>query len=81
MTDVYNDFRKTFKNYADYYRFLELNDERVYNYIIDATKKKVSNPSINDLVNMTIKVYYKQARVRFLQDKKYLLGLFKQVSF
>lgn len=78
MSDIYNEFRNTFNYYADYYRFLELNDERVYNYIIEATKKKVSNPSINDLVNMTIKVYYKQAKVRFLQDNKYLLGLFKE---
>ena len=78
MTDVYNNFKPTFKYYADYYQFLELNDERVYNYIIESVKKKLSNPNINDLVNMTIKVYYKQVKVRFLQDKKYLLLLFEQ---
>ena len=78
MTDVYNEFKKTFKYYADYYRFLELNDEKVYNHVIKAVNKNIENPSIDDLVNMTMKVYYRQAKIRFEQNNKYLLALFKQ---
>ena len=71
------DFKETFQYYANYYRFLELNDERVYNHIIEALNKKTSNPDSKDFINMTMKVFYNQVRVRLLEDNKYLLALFK----